>query len=87
MVGDHTLAQRRARPTLEREQPLREAAWVAALEAMERARPVVTASIGGLGEIVRDGVTGVLVPPGEAEPLAEAIVRVASDSALARAMG
>ena len=58
-----------------------------ALEAMERARPVVAASIGGLGEIVRDGVTGVLVPPGEAEPLAEAIVRVASDSALARAMG
>jgi len=58
-----------------------------ALEAMERARPVIAASIGGLGEIVRDGVTGVLVPPGEAEPLAAAIVRVASDPALARSMG
>ena len=58
-----------------------------ALEAMERARPVIAASIGGLGEIVRDGVTGVLVPPGEAEPLAEAIVRVASDPDLARTMG
>jgi glycosyltransferase involved in cell wall biosynthesis len=58
-----------------------------ALEAMERARPVIAASIGGLGEIVRDGVTGVLVPPGEAEPLAEAIVRVASDPELARKMG
>jgi glycosyltransferase involved in cell wall biosynthesis len=58
-----------------------------ALEAMERARPVIAASIGGLGEIVRDGVTGVLVPAGEAEPLTEAIVRVASDPALARRMG
>jgi len=58
-----------------------------ALEAMERARPVIAASIGGLGEIVQDGVTGVLVPPGEAEPLAEAIVRVASDRGLARRMG
>jgi glycosyltransferase involved in cell wall biosynthesis len=58
-----------------------------ALEAMERARPVIAASIGGLGEIVQDGVTGVLVPPGEAEPLAEAIVRVAADRDLARRMG
>jgi glycosyltransferase involved in cell wall biosynthesis len=58
-----------------------------ALEAMERARPVIAASIGGLGEIVRDGVTGLLVPPGEAEPLAEAIVGIASQPALAQAMG
>ena len=58
-----------------------------ALEAMERARPVVAASIGGLGEIVQDGVTGVLVPPGEAEPLAAAIVRVAGDQQLAQRMG
>lgn len=58
-----------------------------ALEAMERARPVIAAAIGGLGEIVRDGVTGVLVPPGEAEPLAAAIVRVAGDPELAREMG
>ena len=42
-----------------------------ALEAMERARPVIAAEIGGLGELVRDGVTGLLVPPGEAEPLVE----------------
>jgi len=58
-----------------------------ALEAMERARPVIAAAIGGLGEIVRDGETGVLVPPGEAEPLARAIVRVAGDRELARRMG
>ena len=46
-----------------------------ALEAMERARPVIAAAIGGLGELVRDGETGVLVPAGEAEPLRDAIVR------------
>ena len=50
-----------------------------ALEAMERARPVIAAAIGGLGELVRDGETGLLVPPGEAEPLREAIVRLAGD--------
>jgi glycosyltransferase involved in cell wall biosynthesis len=58
-----------------------------ALEAMERARPVIAAAIGGLGELVRDGDTGLLVPPGEAEPLTEAILRLARDPALARAMG
>jgi glycosyltransferase involved in cell wall biosynthesis len=58
-----------------------------ALEAMERARPVIAAEIGGLGELVEEGVTGLLVPPGEAEPLAEAIVRLGSDLALAGEMG
>jgi glycosyltransferase involved in cell wall biosynthesis len=58
-----------------------------ALEAMERARPVIAASVGGLGELVRDGETGILVPAGEAEPLAAAIVRLAGDAELARTMG
>ena len=58
-----------------------------ALEAMERARPVIAAAVGGLGELVRDGETGLLVPPGEAEPLADAIVRLAGDLPLAAAMG
>lgn len=58
-----------------------------ALEAMERGRPVVAAEIGGLGELVRHGETGLLVPPGEAEPLTDAIVRLAGDLELARRMG
>jgi glycosyltransferase involved in cell wall biosynthesis len=58
-----------------------------ALEAMERGRPVIAAEIGGLGELVRDGETGVLVPAGEAEPLRAAIVRLAGDLPLAREMG
>jgi len=58
-----------------------------ALEAMERARPVIAAEIGGLGELVEDGVTGLLVPPGEPEPLARAIVRLGGDLELAGRMG
>jgi glycosyltransferase involved in cell wall biosynthesis len=58
-----------------------------ALEAMERARPVIAAAIGGLGELVRDGETGVLVPAGEADPLRAAIVRLTGDLELARRMG
>jgi glycosyltransferase involved in cell wall biosynthesis len=58
-----------------------------ALEAMERARPVLAAEIGGLGELVEDGVTGYLVPVGEAELLADAIVRLASDLPRAAEMG
>jgi glycosyltransferase involved in cell wall biosynthesis len=58
-----------------------------ALEAMERARPVIAAEIGGLGELVQDGVTGLLVPPGEARPLEEAIVHLAGDLCGAAEMG
>jgi glycosyltransferase involved in cell wall biosynthesis len=58
-----------------------------ALEAMERARPVIAAAIGGLGELVRDGETGLLVAPGEAEPLARAIVELATDRERAAQLG
>jgi glycosyltransferase involved in cell wall biosynthesis len=58
-----------------------------ALEAMERARPVVAAEIGGLGELVRHGETGLLVEPGEAEPLRAAIVELAGDLVRAADMG
>jgi glycosyltransferase involved in cell wall biosynthesis len=58
-----------------------------ALEAMERARPVIAAEIGGLGELVEDGVTGLLVKAGEAAPLAQAIVDLAGDLDRAAGMG
>ena len=58
-----------------------------ALEAMERARPVIVSAVGGLPEIVVDGETGIVVPPGDAEALAEAIVRLAGDLDAAAAMG
>jgi glycosyltransferase involved in cell wall biosynthesis len=58
-----------------------------ALEAMERARPVIAAEIGGLGELVEEGVTGLLVPPGEAEPLTQAILRLARNLPRAAELG
>ena len=58
-----------------------------ALEAMERARPVVASAVGGLPEIVADRESGLVVPAGEAEALAEAIVTLAGDLARAAEMG
>lgn len=58
-----------------------------ALEAMERGRAVVASRVGGLGDLIVDGETGMLVPPGEPEPLAHAMTRVASEPGLASEMG
>ena len=58
-----------------------------ALEAMERGRPVIASAVGGLPEIVADGETGLVVSPGDAEELAEAMVTLASDPSRAAAMG
>jgi glycosyltransferase involved in cell wall biosynthesis len=58
-----------------------------ALEAMERGRPVIASAVGGLPEIVADGETGLVVPSGDAEALAEAMVSLASNLGRAAAMG
>jgi glycosyltransferase involved in cell wall biosynthesis len=58
-----------------------------ALETMERARPVIASAVGGLPEIVVDGETGLVVPPGDADALAEAMAALAGDLARAAEMG
>jgi glycosyltransferase involved in cell wall biosynthesis len=58
-----------------------------ALEAMERARPVIASAVGGLPEIVADGETGLVVPAADADALAEAIVALAGDLDRAAGMG
>jgi glycosyltransferase involved in cell wall biosynthesis len=60
---------------------------MAALEAMERGRPVIATGVGGLVDLVRDGETGLFVPPADVDALAEAIVALASDPARARRLG
>jgi glycosyltransferase involved in cell wall biosynthesis len=60
---------------------------VAALEAMACARPVVASRVGGLADLVRDGETGLLVPPEDPEALARAIAALARDAALCRRLG
>lgn len=47
-----------------------------ALEAMLIGRPVIASSIGGLPDLVVDGETGILVPPGDAAALREALVQL-----------
>lgn len=64
-----------------------ETAGLTALEAGAAGLPVVATRVGGLPEAVRDGVTGVLVPPRDADALARAVVDVLSDEAAASAMG
>jgi glycosyltransferase involved in cell wall biosynthesis len=58
-----------------------------ALEALAAGVPVVAAAHGGLPEIVRDGETGLLVPPGDARALAAALRRLADDPSLRERMG
>jgi glycosyltransferase involved in cell wall biosynthesis len=57
------------------------------LEAMAMAKPVVATASGGTPEIVVDGVTGLLVPPGNPAALAAALVALLQDPERARAMG
>ncbi len=56
-------------------------------EAYANAKPVVACDIGGLPELVDDGVTGLLVPPRCPDALAAALGRLLDDAALAREMG
>jgi glycosyltransferase involved in cell wall biosynthesis len=60
---------------------------MAALEAMAHARPVVCSRIGGLPELVEDGVTGLLAEAGDAEDLALRIRKIWEDPALAAKLG
>jgi sugar transferase (PEP-CTERM/EpsH1 system associated) len=57
------------------------------LEAMSTGLPVVATAVGGNLEIVRNGVSGLLVPPREPERLADALMEVLRDPERARAMG
>jgi len=54
----------------------REAQGLAMLEAMLAGRPVIAAATGGIPDAVRDGETGLLVPPGSPEAIAGAIVQL-----------
>ena len=57
------------------------------MEAMACGLPVVTTPVSGIPEIIKDGQNGTLVPPDDAEALANAIQRISSDRMLARNLG
>jgi glycosyltransferase involved in cell wall biosynthesis len=57
------------------------------IEAMAAGLPVGATPAGGTPEVVEDGETGLLVPPSKAQPLTDALLRLAKDQALRRRMG
>jgi glycosyltransferase involved in cell wall biosynthesis len=57
------------------------------LEAAAAGRPVVATAVGGTPEVVVDGETGLLVPPGQPVVMAEAINRLLGDPAMRTTMG
>lgn len=64
-----------------------EAFGLAALEAMSCEVPVVASRVGGLPEVVEDGVSGHLLPVGDVAAMAAAATRILGDARLAAAMG
>ncbi|MDY7039982.1 MAG: glycosyltransferase family 4 protein [Chloroflexota bacterium] len=66
---------------------LNEGTPVSLIEGMAAGVPVVSTEVGGVPDIVADGVCGHLVPPGDATALARAIVALLRDRESAQAMG
>ena len=65
----------------------REGFGVACAEAMANGRPVVASAVGGLLDLVADGETGLLVPPGDVERLRAALQHLLDDAELRRKLG
>jgi glycosyltransferase involved in cell wall biosynthesis len=57
------------------------------LEAMAMGKPVISTNVGGIPEVVVDGVTGILVPPGEPNALSRALMKLLADPSQRESMG
>lgn len=69
------------------ETPVPELFGLVAAEAMACGTPVVCTGVGSLPEVVRDGETGIVVPPNDSRALADAIDRLLENPGLADRMG
>ena len=59
----------------------------AMLEAMAAGKPVLASDVGGVSEALRDGETGVLVPPGDVDALVQALAKLLAEPETLRRMG
>ena len=92
LVGEYRRAAVLVLPSVERtcygrRIAVSELLGLVALEAMASGTPVIASRIGGLPEVVEDGETGFLVPPGDVAALRERIQLLLEDRALAHRMG
>ena len=60
---------------------------IAVIEAMQAELPVVLANAGALPELIEDGVSGILTPPGDVHALANSLIKLARNSGYAKQLG
>ena len=87
MLPRHEIVQLLTHATVFATPSIYEPLGIVNLEAMACGTAVVASRIGGIPEVVADGETGLLVPPGEPAPLAAALNTLTRDPDRARAMG
>jgi glycosyltransferase involved in cell wall biosynthesis len=80
-------AQALVAPSVPTRSGKREGIPVVLMEAMSAGLPVVASRLSGIPELVEDGVSGLLVPPGDAAALADALRRLNDDPSLRRRLG
>jgi len=66
---------------------LHEGFGLAVLEGWMQERPTIGSQVGGIAELIKDGKNGLLVPPGDSNALARAILHLLENPSLARKMG
>ena len=71
-----------AAPSVPTKRGKREGIPIVLMEAMASGLPVVASRISGIPELVEDGVSGLLVPPGDVDALTDALARLQSDNSL-----
>jgi glycosyltransferase involved in cell wall biosynthesis len=64
-----------------------EGAPLAVIEYMAAGAPIISTAVGGVPELIEDGVHGLLVPPSDPPSLAAGIARLLDDPAVARRLG
>lgn len=66
---------------------IKEGLGIGLLEALAAGKACVATDVGGIGDVVKDGVSGLLVPPADAGAIRDAVAKLLDDSQLRKRMG